>query len=99
MTATAEPASNGSDGNGYKIIGTRPICHDGLDKVIGRAQYGADIHLPGMLFGKVLRSPHAHGIGEVPIVPPPAAIANAIGVRQNHLPMNSRAILEALGKA
>lgn len=48
--------------NGYKVIGTRPIRHDALDKVTGRAGYGADIHLPGMLHGKVLRSPHAHAL-------------------------------------
>jgi len=36
------------------------IRHDGLDKVTGRAKFGADINLPGMLHGKVLRSPHAH---------------------------------------
>ena len=44
----------------YKVIGTRPIRHDGVDKVTGRALYGADIQLPGLLYGKVLRSPHAH---------------------------------------
>jgi xanthine dehydrogenase molybdenum-binding subunit len=48
--------------NDYKVIGTRPIRHDGTDKVTGRAQYGADIHLTGMLYGKVKRSPHAHAI-------------------------------------
>ena len=46
----------------YKVIGTRPIRHDGTDKVTGRANYGADIHLTGMLYGKVLRSPHAHAL-------------------------------------
>ena len=44
----------------YKVVGTRPIRPDGVDKVTGKALYGADIHLPGMLHGKVLRSPHAH---------------------------------------
>ncbi|MFQ6029480.1 MAG: xanthine dehydrogenase family protein molybdopterin-binding subunit [Dehalococcoidia bacterium] len=44
----------------YKVIGTRPIRPDGADKVTGKAQYGADINLPGLLHGKVLRSPHAH---------------------------------------
>ena len=43
-----------------KVVGTRPIRHDGFDKVTGRAVYGPDISLPGMLHGKVLRSPHAH---------------------------------------
>ena len=44
----------------FKVVGTRPIRHDGPDKVIGQARYAADIHLPGMLHGKILRSPHAH---------------------------------------
>ena len=44
----------------YKVVGKRPIRHDGVDKVTGKAQYGADIRLPGHLHGKVLRSPHAH---------------------------------------
>ena len=44
----------------YKVVGSRPIRHDGYDKVTGRARYAADISLPGMLHGKVLRSPHAH---------------------------------------
>ncbi|MCS5669444.1 MAG: xanthine dehydrogenase family protein molybdopterin-binding subunit [Dehalococcoidia bacterium] len=46
----------------YDVVGTRPIRHDGVDKVIGAAKYGADIQLSGMLHGKVLRSPHAHAI-------------------------------------
>ena len=29
----------------YKVIGTRPIRHDGTDKVTGRALYGADYYL------------------------------------------------------
>ncbi len=45
---------------GYKVVGSRPIRHDGVDKVTGRAQYGADINLPGTLHGKILRSPHGH---------------------------------------
>lgn len=44
----------------YRLIGTRPDRPDGLDKVTGRARYGADISAPGMLHGAVLRSPHAH---------------------------------------
>ncbi len=44
----------------FKVIGTRPIRHDGVDKVTGRAKYGADYSFPNMLHGKVLRSPHAH---------------------------------------
>jgi CO/xanthine dehydrogenase Mo-binding subunit len=44
----------------YAVIGTRPIRPDGTDKVTGRAQYGADVRLTGLLYGKILRSPHAH---------------------------------------
>jgi len=44
----------------YDVIGTRPIRPDGLEKVTGQAKYGADIMLPGMLHGKMLRSPFAH---------------------------------------
>lgn len=44
----------------YRVLGTRPIRHDGVDKVTGAARYGADIQLPGMLHGRILRSPHAH---------------------------------------
>ena len=44
----------------FKAIGTRPVRPDGIDKVTGRAAFGADWNLPGMLHGKVLRSPHAH---------------------------------------
>ena len=47
-------------GNEYQVVGTRPIRHDGVDKVTGRAQYGADIRFAGLLHGKILRSPHAH---------------------------------------
>ena len=54
MTVAREP--NGS----YRVIGTQPIRHDGHDKVTGRAEYGADISLPGMIWGEILRSPHAH---------------------------------------
>ena len=44
----------------FKVIGTSPVRPDGVDKVTGRAQFGADLNLPNMLYGKVLRSPHAH---------------------------------------
>ena len=44
----------------YKVIGTRPVRHDGVDKVTGRARYGADTELTGMLNAAMLRSPHAH---------------------------------------
>ncbi len=44
----------------YNVLGTRPIRHDGADKVTGRALYGADFDTAGLLIGHVLRSPHAH---------------------------------------
>lgn len=44
----------------YQVIGTRPVRHDGADKVTGRALYGADVQLARMLHGAVLRSPHPH---------------------------------------
>jgi CO/xanthine dehydrogenase Mo-binding subunit len=44
----------------YKYIGTRSIRPDGVEKVTGKANFGADFSLPGMLHGKILRSPHAH---------------------------------------
>ncbi|MDP6173178.1 MAG: hypothetical protein QGF09_03315, partial [Rhodospirillales bacterium] len=45
-----------------KIVGTNPVKHDGADKVTGRARFGADLILPGMLHGKILRSPHPHAM-------------------------------------
>lgn len=45
---------------GFKWVGTRPVRHDGLDKVTGRARFGADFAMAGMLHAVVLRSPHAH---------------------------------------
>ena len=46
----------------YDVVGTRPIRHDGPDKVMGRARYAADIQPAGVLYGKMLRSPHSHAI-------------------------------------
>ena len=59
-TATAPPHQQAQSQPQYRVIGTRPVRHDGVDKVTGAARYGADISLPGMLHAKVLRSPHAH---------------------------------------
>ena len=44
----------------YRYIGTRPVRHDGLEKVTGRARFAADLNLPGQLHAVVVRSPHAH---------------------------------------
>ena len=43
-----------------QVVGTRPVRPDGVDKVTGRATFGADMTLAGMIWGKVKRSPHAH---------------------------------------
>ena len=55
MTTVSEPPKTD-----FRVVGTRPIRHDGVDKVTGRARYGADIDMPGLIHGKVLRSPHPH---------------------------------------
>ena len=49
-----------AEAHDLKSVGTRPIRPDGVEKVTGRANFGADLRLPGMLHGKILRSPHAH---------------------------------------
>ncbi|HEV7247525.1 MAG TPA: xanthine dehydrogenase family protein molybdopterin-binding subunit [Shinella sp.] len=46
----------------FSSVGTRPIRPDGVDKVTGRARYGADFSMPGQLVGRILRSPHPHAI-------------------------------------
>lgn len=56
MQEMVKPPSNGA----LKWVGTRPVRPDGVDKVTGRAKFGADLHLPGMLTGLVLRSPYPH---------------------------------------
>ena len=61
MSTTEAPATTGKNGNsGYRWIGTRPVRHDGLDKVAGKARYAADLVLPSMLHAHILRSPHPH---------------------------------------
>src|SRR5690242_9874840 len=47
-------------GSDLRVVGTRPVRPDGVDKVTGRALFGADMVMAGMLWGKVKRSPHAH---------------------------------------
>ena len=44
----------------FKVVGSRPVRHDGVDKVTGRARYAADTAMPGLLYAKIVRSPHAH---------------------------------------
>jgi CO/xanthine dehydrogenase Mo-binding subunit len=54
------PLDTSYTGQKFKLVGTRPIRPDGMDKVTGRAKYGADAVAPGQLVGLILRSPHAH---------------------------------------
>ena len=61
MTTILEKSGYNPDKK-LKIVGTTPVKHDGVDKVTGRAKFGADLFLPGMLVGKILRSPHPHAI-------------------------------------
>ena len=42
------------------IVGKRLPRVDGIEKATGAAKYTADIRLPGMLYAKIKRSPHAH---------------------------------------
>src|SRR5213079_1236966 len=49
-----------TNGHPQGVVGTRTIRPDGVDKVTGRARFGADYNLPGQLIGRVLRSPHPH---------------------------------------
>jgi len=61
-TDTHHETKDPKAGNGkpFKVIGTRPIRHDGADKVTGRAIYTNDLQMAGLVHGKILRSPHAH---------------------------------------
>ena len=52
----------GEQSQDFKWVGKRTLRPDGPDKVTGRAKFGADLRLPGMLHGRVLRSPHAHAV-------------------------------------
>ncbi len=60
MTSIADRKAGG-DGK-YNVLGTNPIRHDGLERVTGKARYGADVRVQGTLHAKILRSPHAHAL-------------------------------------
>src|SRR6478735_6090098 len=55
-----DPRTTGLTQRDLKVVGTRPLRPDGVNKVTGRAKFGADLHVANMLIGKVLRSPHPH---------------------------------------
>ncbi len=44
----------------YSVVGRPIIRQEGPDKVSGKFLYAADITLPGMVWGKALRSPFPH---------------------------------------
>jgi hypothetical protein len=52
----------------FKVVGSRPPRPDGVDKVTGRARYGADASAPGQLVARILRSPHAHAAIAVTLI-------------------------------
>ena len=50
------------DPKDFTVIGKSVNRPDGIEKVIGKARFGADMNLPNQLYGKILRSPHPHAI-------------------------------------
>jgi xanthine dehydrogenase YagR molybdenum-binding subunit len=46
----------------FSILGTRVTRLDGPAKTTGTARYGIDVRLPGMLYGRILRTPHAAAV-------------------------------------
>ncbi|MDA0271389.1 MAG: xanthine dehydrogenase family protein molybdopterin-binding subunit [Chloroflexi bacterium] len=87
MTMTEEP----------RVIGTRPIRPDGVDKVTGRATYGADVRLPALLQGRVKRSPHAHAIIKRIDVSRAAALPGVLAVITfDDLPVPSEPVMETV---
>src|SRR3984893_15144090 len=60
MAETNGHTNGQTNGHPQGFVGTRQIRPDGVDKVTGRARFGADFNLPGQLIGRVLRSPHPH---------------------------------------
>lgn len=54
------PTGKLAESQEFRVVGTRPVRLDGVEKVTGKAIYGGDFVAPGMLHGAILRSPHAH---------------------------------------
>lgn len=51
---------SGKPGPAFRHVGTSPVRPDGVDKVTGKAVFGPDFSMAGMLQGAILRSPHPH---------------------------------------
>ncbi len=60
MNNDNQPSPEKSAEHPYRVIGSRPLKPEDLEKVTGRTQFAGDFSLPDMLYGAVLRSPHAH---------------------------------------
>ncbi len=56
----SDPAVTEYTPGAWKVLGSRPIAQDAVDKATGQAQYGIDVKLPRMIHARILRSPHAH---------------------------------------
>ena len=95
----------------YGAIGRAVVRGEGLDKVTGRAVFAADVVLPGMLWGKVLRSPFPHarivGIdtGRARGVPGVQAVITAadlpdslVGRRLRDMPVLARDVVRFVGE-
>jgi len=44
----------------FSVVGQRTPRIDAYERVTGQAQYAGDVQQPGMLYARVLRSPHPH---------------------------------------
>ncbi len=83
----------------FNVVGTRPVRHDGTDKVTGRAKYGADFESAGTLFAKVLRSPHAHArIKSIDTSKAEAAAGVRAVITGSDVPTDSDAALKVMAK-
>jgi xanthine dehydrogenase molybdenum-binding subunit len=60
MTAKNPSFEDSPQSQPYHVIGSCPLRPEDAEKVTGQTLYGEDFRLTGMLYGSVLRSPHAH---------------------------------------
>ena len=72
------------DKTALRVVGTRPIRPDGVDKVTGRANFGADMTMPVMLWGRIKRSPYAHARIVSIVGESPAAAATTTAMTEGH---------------
>ncbi|MCC6791804.1 MAG: xanthine dehydrogenase family protein molybdopterin-binding subunit [Thermomicrobiales bacterium] len=60
ITEKFDSLSARGSSSSFRIVGKPVPVKDALEKVTGRLAYGVDLAMPGMLHGRILRSPHAH---------------------------------------